>query len=685
MAQDGLTGNTFDFAKVDALGDAALYQNLSQSDVVLSGIDITHKEGGVAFGFGYFIGSGRVHKITDAITVGLDSSMNGYIVARINLAVENDHSGDPWTSDYKFTLNQSEIVFVNELADEDIVFGRVSNGEFLKSSTFFSGKQYPVISARSFGMTGFETQEVTSLFQQAIDVSSEVGSILYFPNGVYRVDNQLILADNLHIVASSSAIFTKEYAKKGASFLSKTGAGYGAGGKNIIFDGGTWIGGNDEGGPVREQRFSLHHIDGAVFKNMTFKNAQISGHIFDVMGSINIKFENNTFVGIQPSDDRYYAEAIQIDNSTYVGSTGEYGNEPTVYDALPTGNVLVIGNKAVPSRYTDGTIKDFAPNLVGAHGQVKDNIYFNISIKNNYIEDAHPLPNADSPLTGGAVHMRNVIGLNVVGNTFKNTQQTLFGSVQIHVVIGDYTSDPADAGNTNPPVVREAFEDVKDITIADNDFIGITADSSSENKAPVIRVSGYSRTQKYIHNVNITGNQARNLVTDGRMGGNSTTDPTFIYVNYVRNMNISGNTLYNGYAFNDVYNVIGGTISGNTASYLQNHIGVIDDSRGVVIAGNSFGNMYGSLAIDRAKNVTVSGNTIFGFNRSNPVLFNSVVSINGASWQLSGNTIQSDDAGLGNALYVGTYDGQVGNITGNMYSKANTFPSGVNAYGNTVI
>lgn len=135
MAQDGLTGFTFDFAKVPAIADAHLYKELSiQQDRLILGVDdelpVTSYGLELTIGRGEAIVMGRMIKITDPITLNVPSLFQGYLVAEVDLAQYNDHSGDIESEDYKFTLNQATIKIVSTLTDtssvHDAVIGTIS-------------------------------------------------------------------------------------------------------------------------------------------------------------------------------------------------------------------------------------------------------------------------------------------------------------------------------------------------------------------------------------------------------------------------------------------------------------------------------------------------------------------------------------------------------------------------------
>lgn len=135
MAQDGLTGFTFDFAKVPAIADAHLYKELSiQQDRLILGVDdelpVTSYGLELTIGRGEAIVMGRMIKITDPITLKVPSLFQGYLVAEVDLAQYNDHSGDIESEDYKFTLNQATIKIVSTITDSvtmhDAVIGVIS-------------------------------------------------------------------------------------------------------------------------------------------------------------------------------------------------------------------------------------------------------------------------------------------------------------------------------------------------------------------------------------------------------------------------------------------------------------------------------------------------------------------------------------------------------------------------------
>lgn len=135
MAQDGLTGFTFDFAKVPAITDAHLYKELSiQQDRLILGVDdelpVTSYGLELTIGRGEALVMGRMIKVTNPITLEVPSLFKGYLVAEVDLAQYNDHSGDIGKEDYRFTLNQATIKIVSTLTNtssmHDAVIGTIS-------------------------------------------------------------------------------------------------------------------------------------------------------------------------------------------------------------------------------------------------------------------------------------------------------------------------------------------------------------------------------------------------------------------------------------------------------------------------------------------------------------------------------------------------------------------------------
>lgn len=150
MAQDGLTGFTFDFGKVPSIADAHLYDELSLQDRVILGIDdelpVTSYGLELTIGRGEALVMGRMIKVTNPITLEVPSLFQGYLVAEVDLAQYNDHSGDIGKEDYRFTLNQATIKIVSTLTDtssmHDAVIGTISatstNINFTKDYNFYN-------------------------------------------------------------------------------------------------------------------------------------------------------------------------------------------------------------------------------------------------------------------------------------------------------------------------------------------------------------------------------------------------------------------------------------------------------------------------------------------------------------------------------------------------------------------
>lgn len=137
MAQDGLTGYTFDGGAVQSSKDAAFYNWLSNREGVVNGYnsEVSVNTNGMTLEIntGMVVIQGRLVEITKPIIIKLDTNYSGFLVLRVDLTKVNDYSGDPRTSDYRFTLNQAEFMLVDELVKStviyDLLFAEVSTND----------------------------------------------------------------------------------------------------------------------------------------------------------------------------------------------------------------------------------------------------------------------------------------------------------------------------------------------------------------------------------------------------------------------------------------------------------------------------------------------------------------------------------------------------------------------------
>ena len=272
---------------------------------------------------------------------------------------------------------------------------------------------------KDFGAVGDGITDDTIPLQKALKVAYDKGGmILKVPKGTYLIHNHADMFSNTIINFEYGAKFIKNKDSV-TNYLLTVGRrsdmgtyGYGGGAKNIEINNGTFEGDVQHNKAIS---FTLNHMENLSVNNCKFINCVANGHVFDLAGCNNIKISNSEFIGFNLTDmTRGYTEAIQIDNSTSTGLSGNFSN----YDNLPTKDVYVDNCKFLPYYDSEGNIVTPCPNPIGSHNYVNGHYFTNINFTNNYIENMERLGDDHS---GGGIRFYAVKGLNIINNKFINT------------------------------------------------------------------------------------------------------------------------------------------------------------------------------------------------------------------------------------------------------------------------
>ena len=507
------------------------------------------------------------------------------------------------------------------------------------------------VNIQEFGIHGAVDTAVedTEIIIKAMKDTAANSQILYFPAGNYYIGEGLPLLDNLNIKASNQAKFYQ--VAKTYTFKSKEGKGYGAGGKNIRISGGQWIGKEDYSTPIY---FNLMHLYDVVFSDMTFLRAVVSGHVFDTQACKKIRFENITFIGMKANNDRYFTEAIQLDSSTAVGSSNSY--EKDTYDGLACEDIIINNCKTLPELDDNGDILTFAPSLVGMHAQTEGTTHHNIKIYDNYIQDTNTRPQADSYQTGGSIHLRNVYDVVIENNTFYRTTPVKHATSEINITIGDTILPKNSISSIDITWLKEAYEDVYNIEIIGNTFVGMysISNESARRDVGVIRVTGSKKYNKNINNVLISRNIIKDTINPENKNNNTfNTETPSIYLGQISGISISENIFNNVFSMGTIEDVDDITISNNILNKVYRTVLNISDSKGKVI-GNYIDTTHGKIEVLSSSTIDIIENTISNFSLSNPIVYRSMISQDETSYgKITGNVV--DYEGDDGAIYTNSY------------------------------
>lgn len=508
------------------------------------------------------------------------------------------------------------------------------------------------------------TNSISSLLQSALNETASLGLQLYIPTGTYKLDSTITLVNNMNLILSPSAKMVR-YHEAGYTFHAKNGAGIGSGGKNIRISGGMW---DTSDGFNNAHGLSLMHVSNSVFENMTFNNAVLSGHVFDLMGSRDITIRNNVFIGSNSTANRFFTEAIQIDEATAIGSSYSYSNES--YDGLACDNISIVNNKCLPIMNGDD-ISYYSAPLVGMHAQVENNQNKNINIYGNYIQDTRPLPSADQVMNYGSIHIRNVDGVNIKNNVFKQTVTNEYPNFAISVLIGETYLKLSDVASNNPVFQNGATEDVSNIEISSNIFSGFKYNNLPSSGNPsIIQINGSSNFSKYINNVTVQSNKFYDSVRSGDENIYSNIVTNVISGHHVNNLIFNNNNIYDCNNLCDFSNINLLSVTNNNSYRLSNTIAKLNTLSGV-FNNNVINGVHGNIYVDKS-NIIISGNNVFNWTKhTGTVVYYSMISIRDPEAIVQNNRfIASGD--IDNAVYVQPSGTKNKIITNNIFSGINS-------------
>lgn len=213
------------------------------------------------------------------------------------------------------------------------------------------------VSVTDYGAKGDGTTNDSTAIQSALDALKDTGGIIYFPQGTYRLNTNVLFYSNQTLWFENGAKLLQ-----GASIdnLLMSYCGNDVGEYNgthdcviygAVFDGGTYTTNNTLVGIV--------HCKNITFENCTFKNAYGKWHNLEINSSYNVKVINCDFEGSRKNHEDGCMIQIDAINNT---------------NTWPWNNRGLVDNTA--SKYVEICNSIFHDNsyspAIGNHSQVAD-------------------------------------------------------------------------------------------------------------------------------------------------------------------------------------------------------------------------------------------------------------------------------------------------------------------------
>lgn len=268
------------------------------------------------------------------------------------------------------------------------------------------------VSVRDFGAVGDGVADDSDAFDLAIGaIAAQGGGELIIPPGTYWCRRRIELCDDLTITGYGATLVRRAGTGEEGYTVFRSryghGQGYGKGLKNFQATGLTFRGSFLPGEERSVNGFSIFHGENIVLRDLTFIEAQMTGHCIDLCGCKNVIIDNVKIMGMKPGEGNYQrAEAIQVDiaavgSSSAPEAAGDQDNLPCVDVAISN-----VHSEAI----TVGGVRFPASVLVGSHALTGTDDHKNIMIRN--VTVIEPPVWTDHQIQG-LIHFARVDGLHV--------------------------------------------------------------------------------------------------------------------------------------------------------------------------------------------------------------------------------------------------------------------------------
>ena len=476
------------------------------------------------------------------------------------------------------------------------------------------------LNVKDYGAVGDGDTDDTAAFQSALNaLNAAGGGTLHVPQGTYFMNTYARVYSNT-TVEGSGATFVK---KPGQGFTMLFGIfggpGYGEGARNVTFRNL-----HLKGDFTQARQIGLvaaNHADDMLVDGCTFTEAHRTGHVLDLQGCRRVTVRDCTFAGQDYSVADPSKEAVQVDNSTWMGSSLQGEGSPSEYDGLPCEDITVTGCNFLP--VTVGGVDYPSPVPFGSHYALEQP-HKRLTFSSNTVR----IPGRnDNGSFRGLLHFTNCRGVIISDNSFESDLNDDHSQSIVRNIPLANTINPEDAptatGSTkvvSPPLQSS------DITIRGNVFSGFSLQGQS-----MLDIDG-SNSSSRVSNVIIEGNTFRNNVTEAVQGPSCvecydvdgltvannqiTNSRNILATGRASNVVVSGNSLDQDAktASNGVLLQVDtdAVVSGNTIKTRAPAVRLAGATGTAVISGNNLNTTadYDSVLVSSADPVLIVGNRV---------------------------------------------------------------------------
>src|SRR5699024_5389726 len=225
----------------------------------------------------------------------------------------------------------------------------------------------------------------------------------------------------------------------------------------------------------------FHHVSGLTVERCTFQQGMVNGHYLDLAACENVTVRGCVFEGANPIPGREYIEAVQLDSSTWAGSSDKANDPLDTYDGLPTRAVTVSGCEFRPL-IVEG-IEYPMPCPFGNHGNAlvgDDGYYADLAFTDNLVRG---WTRDTANYWAGWITIAGVRGAIIARNRFSYTGNAGANSRGVIVLRRATSAIPLAQVAESSPAQEDVDRPCHGVTIADNVFTGFDTYWSSEGGA----------------------------------------------------------------------------------------------------------------------------------------------------------------------------------------------------------
>ena len=341
----------------------------------------------------------------------------------------------------------------------------------------------PGVYAVDYGAVGDGvTDDSAALNAAAADAE---GRTLHLTAGaVYSISAGVYLSDGITLEGHGATLVKPDDAADSLALVKATpqgATGYGSGGGNITIRDLTICGSYNSSSGQGDCTSYFHHVSGLTIERCTFRQGLLVGHYLDLAGCENVTVRGCVFEGANPIPGREYSEAVQMDASTYAGSSDKANDSRDTYDGLPSRGVTISGCDFRP--LVVAGIEYPMPCPFGNHGNARvgeDGYYTDIAFTDNLVrgwtrDTVH--------YWAGWITLAGVRGGIIARNRFTYTGNAGANSRGVIVLRRATSAIPLAQVAESSPSQEDIDRPCHGVTIADNVFTGFDTYWSSDGGA----------------------------------------------------------------------------------------------------------------------------------------------------------------------------------------------------------